>query len=416
MAFSKLPEFREQLSALALFLAPHTAIFNREIILSWPACLQTYPPSWAELLERLSKVERWKFDSQGDLAPLRGTELGTFMGKLERLEDYAGVETPDDLNLPSWAFFRVGQKKRHEISKLAPCVHSLCLKHKVGEVVDIGGGVGHLARILARYFGVPALSLDSNPELQQLGLQKLKHHPAPQDAKGVRFCCVHFEAKTALQMNFFDSQTASVGLHTCGDLAMEHLKAFDASESPFALNFACCYHLSASPYCWHSLRARKLIPFHLESVALNLAARGHNHATFKDYQLKEKVKQYRYTLHFFLRERWGMEDFVPVGSALPRLYRGPFEDYALAKIKVLKLNPLPSRECLRKYFTDKDRQKKIRTLFHWNLVRWKFGRALESLILLDRCLWACEQGHKVTLRRFFRPEVSPRNLGILLER
>ncbi len=415
-------EFGERLEASATFLAPYVPIFNREVILSYPASERAYPPAWAEMLQRLSPVERWRFDAQSDWTPLAGTDLGGLVAKLRQLGDCPAVEAPDDLPLPSWAFFRVGQKKRHEICKLAPLLSSLHQRHRVRELVDIGGGVGHLARVLAHYFAVPVLSVDKRPDLQRIGLGKLHHHPPPDEAQEVRFHCLNFDCQKALERGLFHARAGSVGLHTCGDLAMEHLRAFAASESPFALNFACCYHLCQAPLGWHSRRARRTVPFFLERVAFTLAARGHGHLSFEDYQLKERVKFFRYTLHFFLREHWGLREFVPVGSAHRRLYGGEFEDYALAKLKGLaqrpchRQNALPSARVLRQYFADEKRQKKIRTLFFCNLVRWQFGRALESLILLDRCLWAAERGYRVALKRFFRPEISPRNLGILVEK
>ena len=48
-----------------------------------------------------------------------------------------------------------------------------------------------------------------------------------------------------------------------------------------------------------------------------------------------------------------------------------------------------------------------------NLIRWQFGRALELIILLDRCHRLEELGFTTEIKSYFNERLSPRNIGIL---
>ncbi len=408
--------FKSHFKALSDFLRPYTWVFNREIIMSYPDCLEQYPDKWADQLKTLTLQQQWQFDAQIDFRALKGTELGHLREAIQHLCQYKNFEAPDDLNLPSWAFFKTGGKKRHEIAKLGKLLQSLFEKHQLERLIDIGGGVGHLSRVLAYYFQVPMLSIDANKEFQKTGQKRLIRHPIPQDAQPVEFYPFHFNQEKALKLGLFHQGVGSIGLHTCGPLAIEHLKTFHSSTSKFALNFGCCYNRLSTQDLWQSQIAARLAPFQLSSFALTLATRGQTRFSLKEYQFKKRVKFFRYMLHLFLREHYGEQKFVPVGSSHPRLYQGSFEAYALEKLKNVPDSKRPKANQLKSYFNDPQRQEEVHKMFLWNLVRWQLGRPLEFLIILDRCLWLEERGHRVSLYQFFREEISPRNLGILTER
>ena len=138
-----------------------------------------------------------------------------------------------------------------------------------------------------------------------------------------------------------------------------------------------------------------------------MATRGHTKINQKDYQLKKRVKLYRAALHLWMKENTKENTFITVGSAKPRDYFGSFGQYAAAKLE--KFNLYETREKLDQFYEQSDIQEKLKTIFHANLIRWRFGRIIEKYILMDRALWQVEQGNHAQLYQVFSSELSPRN-------
>ena len=62
-------------------------------------------------------------------------------------------------------FFRkVKAKKRHEIEAMSVITNQSVIDTGVDFVVDVGGGVGHLSRILGFLYNIQMVSIDSNGE------------------------------------------------------------------------------------------------------------------------------------------------------------------------------------------------------------------------------------------------------------
>ncbi|PIK52331.1 hypothetical protein BSL78_10787 [Apostichopus japonicus] len=57
--------------------------------------------------------------------------------------------------------FHVKIKKRHEIQTLADIIHNTCKLSKVRRVVDVGGGLGHLTRLLSVGYGLKVMSIEA---------------------------------------------------------------------------------------------------------------------------------------------------------------------------------------------------------------------------------------------------------------
>ncbi|XP_071846027.1 methyltransferase-like protein 25B [Apostichopus japonicus] len=57
--------------------------------------------------------------------------------------------------------FHVKIKKRHEIQTLADIIHKTCKLSKVRRVVDVGGGLGHLTRLLSVGYGLKVMSIEA---------------------------------------------------------------------------------------------------------------------------------------------------------------------------------------------------------------------------------------------------------------
>ena len=104
--------------------------------------------------------------------------------------------------------------------------------------------------------------------------------------------------------------------------------------------------------------------------------------------------------------------FITVGSAKARDYFESFGTYAHKKLQ--KFNLYESPDTLDDFYQREDIQKKIHTIFHANLIRWRFGRILEKFILLNRALWQVEKGRHAQLYQVFDSELSPRNTVLFI--
>ncbi len=57
-------------------------------------------------------------------------------------------------------------------------------------------------------------------------------------------------------------------------------------------------------------------------------------------------------------------------------------------------------------------QEMIEAMFLSNVIRWQFGRLIEKVVILDRCLFLEESGYKIKWGEVFDEKLSPRNIGI----
>jgi hypothetical protein len=133
----------------------------------------------------------------------------------------------------------------------------------------------------------------------------------------------------------------------------------------------------------------------------------------KDYELKLKVKFFRYAIHILLHDEYGMKELISLGNSSPKLYDESFGNYVIEQFRRINLPLQHTKEELDAYFADSERQQLIWKMLTAGLIRNAFGRLMELYILLDRALYLEEHGYKVELQEFFDEPVSPRNLGIV---
>jgi hypothetical protein len=355
---------------------------------------------------------------------------------MHRLDDViAGArEIPSDLELPlglqdfleasqpllafpkadaSWTLadqktLHMTAKKQHEIESILPFLAAQKTALGIERAVDIGGGVGHLARTLVKTLELPMISIDRDATLQSLGrslLQKLKLPHIP-----LQFVAGEMQVGPQSELDsHFEGACLSLGLHTCGPLAWTHLKKSQSSRA--VLNFGCCYdRMDVTRDCQQSAWAQQH-PLPFTSFALFLATRGRRR-TLQELALQEKVNTYRLALHLLLLETGLADGFVAVGDASRATYDAGFIAYAADRFRFLQLDFSLYQKRSEDFITRPDVQRSMREFFVINVVRNIFARPLEVLLLLDRVLWMQEQGHAVELRQFFDHSISPRNLGL----
>lgn len=407
---------KSQAHQLQSFLAQYTLMWNGEIMNGYPASLQHYPQEWIELLDSLSSKELYAVDCKQIPLKIKDSSFAQFMSALIELSRLPSIASLPEIPLEAWAFNGVKKKKQHEIQTIVPILKKTKAENNFDYVVDIGGGVGHLSRVLAHYHGIGSISLDRDSYFQKIGEGRLQKYRKLEGGQEVKFINLNFGDKKdeSLLQDIFKAESFGLGLHTCGALANILIQKSIDFKTTGLLSFGCCYHrLNPEVDFPLSLFYKENHFFKLNLYGLSLATRSHAEMTFDDYQTKERVKYYRYALHLFLMKNFGSNYFTEVGECPIKTYWGPFAAYIRSKLAELKLEHHFSDQDFDEFYNDPHTQKELRVMFLCNIIRWQLGRALEVYLLLDRCLYLEEQGYTASIEQYFEEALSPRNIGIL---
>lgn len=393
-------DYKKYFLEIVEFISPYEDILLKEPLDNFVQRKNHYPSEFIDQLRQKKDTEHYRFIHFNCTKSL-DEKFTHFQKKIEHLTNrFKYVETkPKELS--SWALWKVSQKKKHEIEQLRNFISK---NSEAKNIIDIGGGVGHLARILSHYDGMNATSIDLNKEFQELGKKRIKKYPIPEDAGEISFLNKSFDSKLLKQLHY----DLSVGLHTCGELAVEHLKCHDKP----LINFGCCYHrldestFPLSKFCQENL------PFTFSNEAYTLATRSHYGACEKQFTKTKKVKDYRFALSYLLKKYYYRDDFFSVGSSVNSTYKSNFSDYAKERLLAINYEIKHTDDELDQFYQKSETQNFVREIYLCNVFRWRFGRALELLIILDRAIWLREQNKNVVIKAVFDPAISPRNLAI----
>lgn len=410
---------RDLITNIVSFLTPYQQIWSNEVLQSYPQSLDFYPQLWITQLDQLSKSDLWKIDAKNDTSMLEESELKEFFRLIREFNAQVPFYKKRQDNAPLYCdrdFFKVKRKKRHEIEEITPIVDQLMRERNYSEVIDIGGGQGHLPRIISSFHGLKSTTIDCNATFQKTGERKLSKYPSYRQGKGIHYIHHYFGECREHDAKLITPKSLTIGLHTCGPLAIRHLEAFHLSEGESLVNFGCCYlrldpktDTNLSEFCQKN-------GIFINKFALNLATRSHAEMSRDEFELKYRVKQYRNMFHLLLGHKLNHWDFISVGDSPPRHYWGSFFNYVEEKFKFLKMqNPLNENE-VEDFFQQEEFQKTARKMFLADIIRWRLGRPLEIYILLDRVQWLKERGYHVELFQIFNEEISPRNMAIIATR
>jgi hypothetical protein len=403
-------EHRARYEALVEFLLPYQDIWRNEIMLQYPRSLASYNPAWVEELTQKLSAE-FTFDLlQGRGWSSLQPSLAAFHKTLNELSHFPTALAKTGLPVKAMSWVKIIPKKQHELERLAPLIAELMQTQELRDVVDIGGGVGHLAQTLAHHYGFKVTSLDMDPELQRSGVrwQLHKWEDSPHKVSFQEHRITRQDKTFAARMG---PGTLTTGLHTCGALGVAHMEAGALARAAL-VNMPCCYHKLELTDCNLSAEAH-VAPLPWNLFALTLAAGAHRKVTLRDVQFRDKMKYFRYTLHFLLHDEFGITGQVTLGNCPQELYDGSFAVYAREQLSRLQLTSVWSDEKLNAYFREEKNQTLIKHMLAAATVRDVMGRALEAALLTDRALWMEEKGYVVDVREVFDPTISPRNIVLL---
>ncbi|XP_001603138.1 protein RRNAD1 [Nasonia vitripennis] len=360
--------------------------------------------------------------------------------KKQKLEEKKPTITAKDGQFDNLFGKHVKQKKRYEINVMSEIAANSAKKANCNCIVDIGSGMGHLARVLAYRHELSVTCVEQNRSLldgarkwdEQLSASLAKHLPDFRERKP-RHVSLLVEASSEARRQLADQLTrvfgedednndtgfGIVGLHPCGDLAASLLRLYANEESArFICIVGCCYmKLTLSetgaeigyPMSRH-LRAMNE-NCRLSYAALEVAC----HAVEKHCdKLKTNnysdliVHAYRAVLECLLLEKNPSLRHTQLKNT--KLKDGTsFEEYCKAATENLEIKDRPTD-------ADFDREEVKSRLQQWKRVltfgslRLLLASLVETLVLFDRFLYLSELNLSPSLKSEFDARVSPRNI------
>jgi hypothetical protein len=412
-------DLKLRLIQIAEFLQPYQRIWQNEIMLMYPKPLECFPQAWVEELAAITSPEDVVRLEKKDFRGLvQSANLLRFYERIEELSQLPQAPELPPMPENSFTFLYVIPKKQHEIRKLAPYVQHFYQKHQVKGVVDIGGGIGILAQTLCNQYNLRVMSLDMDPALQKTGRQRHEKNYRHADNK-VSYHLVKVAADEPKFKALLQPDLMTIGLHACGQLSLDQIRATVKNEVRHLINFGCCYYkLAKTEHGQNISHFAQSLESRVEQspYALTLSTRAHKKMNDKDYAFKLKVKFYRYAMHFLLHDEYQLPEMVTLGNTHPKLYAESFGVYALDQLQRIAVEPRHNVEDLNSYFLDVRRQELIWKMLAAGLIRNAFGRLLEIYLLLDRAIYLEEHGYKVEVMEFFDEDKSPRNIGLAAAR
>jgi hypothetical protein len=407
-------DFRTRYLEILEFLQPYQRIWQNEIMLQYPQPVADYPTEWLdELLTFQDKAQLMGLERKDVTGCQLSPSLQTFYNRIYQLEQVPVAPQYPPMPETSFTFLYVIPKKQHEVRRLAPLVDEFYRQHQIERIVDIGGGIGILSQTLNNQYGHRVTTLDANPTLQATGSSRHQKN-AKNPENRVEYINLRVEASSGEFQQLLAPNRMTVGLHTCGPLALDQITASVEQKVKAIINLGCCFHqLEEQSHQNISQFAREHGSFYQNRFALTLAARGHRKLDEKDFDLKQKVKRYRYAMHFLLHDEYNLKEMVTLGNSRPKLYDESFGTYALEQFPRIGVTARHTKEELDAFFNRSACQELIDRMLAAGLIRNALGRLLELLIHLDRLFYLEENGYEGQLWELFDEKLSPRNLCLI---
>jgi hypothetical protein len=389
---------------LFAFLKRYETIWGHSILQNWPRSRVHFPSDWLKSVARLSP-ERLHAFTNGEAASDLHNDLQTLLAEAQSFElIVSGEEMPlDPIEAQG-----LNEKKQHEARRLLPVLAQL--GSELTGAVDIGGGVGHIARLCVKRFGWRFHSIDQDQTLHAKAEWWLKRSRGFDRSKLSFVTACVSDDSDELDALFSHPQTLSLGLHTCGSLA--HAQFRKSLKSDLIVNFGCCFD-KTRPHDLNLSTHAKQHPIAWNSASLFLATRGRSSLDATEFALLRRVNDHRFALHLLLQISHPEKGFLIAGDAPKSLYQQPFATYANDRLAKLGLSQRPKDE-LEDFY--RKAQGEVLEIFAAHCIRAIFARPLELLILSDRALWLQEKGLHAELRAVFDRDLSPRNIAIIARR
>ncbi|XP_023345260.1 protein RRNAD1 isoform X2 [Eurytemora carolleeae] len=327
----------------------------------------------------------------------------------------------------------VKPKKQYELARLGKFTYDILNQINVNCLIDVGSGQGHLARYLCYSYSLQVACVDSNKDFTdsarkfdiqlEQSFRKLERrgehclhipHTAPVHVNAWLQPVMDLQAFHSILSEKFHIYDTSLrycilGLHTCGDLGPVLIKMYAQDTKATVLNsIGCCYmkikeHFPMSLFL-RGVETRWKLNYTNAELACH-AIEMYTERLREGEEDKLKVHCYRAVLEKFLMKK----DPALKHSILRTVSRAhtlTFLEYAVKATSKLPLGIDPLE-----FDTEEIREE---LSAWWEVVgyytlRLALAPILETVILLDRCVFLYENGFRSLLIPLFDPIISPRN-------
>lgn len=287
--------------------------------------------------------------------------------------------------------------------------HCLRQSTEIGRVVDVGCGLGALTRELAISLGVPCLGLDRDPEKVR-SAERLAENVGSQ----VSFAVCDIQRPGALRDVLRPSDLV-VGLHPCGSLGEDLIRAVATSEAALLMVSCCIMGRPWAPVPFPRPPCSQLgqeLALSMPRSALKMANLWAPGAV-----PEEKIITRLSLRQLLAIKGWLNESFAPSCTSLTPSMRGVTRahvkgGFGSIAARVLHLRELPPAS--EKELTEAQRWgTEVAPIYRrLELLTPLLGEASELAVNLDRARSLEEAQKPTTLARMFPKASSPRNLAI----
>ena len=394
--------FTRQFTGIAAFLQAHQYLHEKELLRRYPDPLPDPYREWEQEMRDWSVADIARFETELQHDNIRHPAFLTFVKTIKSLAKIP-ISKITPVPLPPNIRRGMTPKKIHEIERLT------AINGIEKNIIDIGGGKGFLSAAILQGGATHSTCIDMDITLQSQGKKRLQKW-LPELTNKIAFLHKKIDEQHPIPSPTSPQETTLFGLHSCGNLSSQVIRQGIDHGVKQIINFGCCYHHLKGDYNLSGIAKEKGLQ--LSQEALHLAAHSHRILDTGALQKRQMVKRFRYALHCFLYDRYGIP-FQKIGDGKAVDYQDNFPAYA--KKFALELSTIPDAE-LDAFFQQKTLQDNIGLLMRGDSLRNILGRLIELYIVLDRCLFLKENGYRVTLTAYFDRQLSPRNLGIVAKK
>jgi hypothetical protein len=405
-------------------LHQHHSLWRESLLKGYPQSLANYPAAWLAAVAALNEAgQRQLFAAAGEGTPTLPADLAELIKSCREIAVFPRCD------LSSWVLAKdeltgIKPKKKHEIERVLAVIQKMMAPHGALHAIDVGGGMGHLARILAARLGLAVTVVDSNRHLNERGNKLALSHDKGAKKGGAagkvdfmhyKLGRFHHERAGGLA-SLFIPDALIIGLHTCGPLALHQFEWCQALGVKQLLNVGCCYQYLDPIHEVNLSQPAALKPLPYTDSSLALATHIVSGMGPERFYFDRRVHLYRFALQCLITSVLGCPPPSGVGYIKKRQYEVSFGEYAIDRLRYLQISHSLTAAGCDAFYHSTPLQQEIEKMFAATLIRWLLARPVEISILLDRALWLSEKGYEVKVEEIFDSALSPRNLAISARR
>lgn len=356
---------------------------------------------WFEQLSLFSQDDITKFDAFRDYQILKDKEWISLIKQIQIASTLDSVG-PIETDLTCFG----NEKKKHELSMLYSYFNE---NNSINSsILDFGGGVGNLAFFLEDKLGMNPTVIEKDAALIEKGRQR-----ALRENKKTTFKQLLINETSSI-INLASNQIG-IGLHTCGNFAIDMIESCCEIKLDQIINFGCCYSKIENDCYNLSNKSNKTLKFN--NRALSSATLSFGKTSLDIYKYRLRIQDYKYSFYNLIYYNYQLLRFFPMSNSRRSLYNLSFNDFFLKCLKKYypNLSPIDRDEINSFYHSSKNRELNKYFKIYYAISRY-IGEVLEIYLLCDRALYLQEKGYTVEIKEFFDPGISPRNKAILAKR